>query len=95
MENGLAPGDGLVAGLAVAHVALDELDLFRDVGEVLAFSGGEVVQHDHVVPSVQNVSRQVASDETGPAGDQVFRHVCLSYRFRGFFKFDDLRQRLL
>jgi len=62
-------GDGFFDGRRVAQIPLDELDLPGERREVLAPSGGEVVEHPHPFPPLQQELDDVGADESVPAGD--------------------------
>ena len=64
------PAHGGVDALVRAQVALDDLDVVGDVGEVLAAAGGEVVEHAHPVAAREQRAHEVRADEAGAAGDE-------------------------
>jgi hypothetical protein len=63
------------AGRALRHdgvgaVALDELDVGGDRGEVGAAARVQVVHHPHPVPALHQRLGQMAADEPGASGDE-------------------------
>ena len=70
MEDDLAAAHRGVDPLVALYVALDDLDLSREVRQVLAVSGGEVVEHRNLVPALHEVRHEVRADETGSTGDK-------------------------
>ena len=65
------PAQARAAAAAIADVALDELDVVRDVGQVLALAGEEVVEDAHAVAARDQRARDRRPDEPGAAGDEV------------------------
>ena len=70
MVHDLGPGHRLGHGRRVAHVALEQLDLAQDLGQVPDPSGGQVVQHPDGLAVLQQRPDQAGADEPGPAGDE-------------------------
>ncbi len=70
MEDDLAAADGVVDALVALDVALDQLDVVAELGEVLAPAGGEVVEHAHLVAVVEQALDEVRADEPAAAGDE-------------------------
>jgi len=54
---------------------LDEGQPVQDIVQVFPPSGGQVVQHDHLVPRLNQMATQVRPDETGSPGYQISAHV--------------------
>ena len=61
VEHDLDAGAGARHGRRVAHVALDELDVARDLGQVLALAREEVVDDAHPVAPRQQRARRSRS----------------------------------
>ena len=73
MEDRLGRGiaDDLRDAIGVADVGLHELGaLGARAGEVRLAAGGEIVDHDDLVPARDEGIDDVAPDEAGPAGDE-------------------------
>jgi hypothetical protein len=63
-----------VCDIQLGEVALDELDV-RDVREILTLPGDEAINDADGVSAANQLLRQVRSDETGAAGDEVLSHT--------------------
>ena len=61
MEDDLAAADRVVDALVALNVALDQLDLAGEAGEVLAVARREVVEHADVVAVARAGARPGAS----------------------------------
>ena len=70
MEDDLDAANGVVDTLVAAQLALDDLDVVLDSGQVRAVAGGEVVEDADVVAALQQRMHEVAADKTGSAGDE-------------------------
>ena len=70
MEDELAATDRIVDTFIALDIALDQLDVVGDGGEVLAAAGGEVVEHPHGVTVAEQAANEVGADEPGTTGDQ-------------------------
>jgi hypothetical protein len=55
----------------VANVGLHQLDVLRHLGQVLALTGEEIVDHAHAVAAGEQRARQRRPDEPGAAGDET------------------------
>ena len=71
MEHDLDAGAGARRRGRVPDVALDELDVLREVGQVLALAGEEVVEDAHLVAAREQRARDRGADEAGAAGDEI------------------------
>ena len=70
MEDDLDAAHGRVHALVRAEVALDELDVVLEPGEVRAAPGREVVEHAHVVAAREERAHEVRADEAAAARDE-------------------------
>jgi hypothetical protein len=60
--------------LEASELALHDLDVAAKMEEVPPVSGGEVVDHPHVVPLGEERIYEVGADEARPAGDETPSH---------------------
>lgn len=65
---------GVEAGVVVAHVAIDDFDTGRNVLEIGAFSGAEVIENADVVPLPDQTVDEMSADETCSAGHEIVGH---------------------
>ena len=56
---------------AIDQVALDELDAVAQVGEILAMARAQIVEHANPIAALDERRRDVRTDETRAAGNQV------------------------
>ena len=70
VEDELDAADGVVDALVAAQLALDDLDVVLEPGEVRAVAGGEVVEDANRVAALEQRADEVAADESGSAGDE-------------------------
>jgi len=76
VEHVIGPGAGFAAGGQIANVAFDELKpsplLFGnevlDFGQVIFYSGGEVVESDNGLVQLEEGFQQIGADETRATG---------------------------
>ena len=77
MATGKMGGAGIVslaAGVGIGDGALEDFDAGRGGGEVLAPTGGEVIEHADGVPPLEEPINDVRADEARAAGDQESSH---------------------
>ena len=72
MEHDLDAARRSVHALVAPELALDDLDVVRELREVRAVAGGEVVEHADVVAALDQRADEVGADESAPAGDEDF-----------------------
>ena len=72
MEDELDSPRRRVDALVAPQLALHELDLVLDVGQVVAVAGREVVEHAHLVAALEQAPDEVRADESRAAGDEDF-----------------------
>ena len=70
MEDDLDSAHRVVHALVAPQLALDNLELLDDVGEVSSVAGGEVVEHAHGVALLEQPAREVRADESAAPGDE-------------------------
>ena len=70
MEDELDASDGVVDALVAAQLALDDLDVVLEAGEVRAVAGGEVVEDPNRVAALEELANEVRADEAAAAGDE-------------------------
>ena len=70
MEDELDAAHGVVDALVAAQLALDDLDVVLQAGEVRAVAGREVVEHANGVAALEQRADEVRADEAGAAGDE-------------------------
>ncbi len=70
MEDDLDSAYGVVDPLVAPELALDELDVPIEPGQIGAVAGREVVEHAHVVAPCEQSANDVRPDEAGAAGDE-------------------------
>ena len=70
VEDHVAAADGVVDALVAAQVALDELYVAVDLGEIAAMTGREVVEDLHGVPARKQLRHEVGADEAGTSCHQ-------------------------
>jgi hypothetical protein len=70
MEDELDAAHGVVDALVRAELALDDLDVVRDVREVRPLPRGEVVEHADAVAALDERADEVRADEPAAAGDE-------------------------
>jgi hypothetical protein len=77
MEHPVCAGDHAVNRRPVENGAFHEPEarVALHVGQVLQRTGGQVIQHGHLVPRSEQIFGQVAADEPGASGDCCF-HFC-------------------
>ena len=75
-----------MGALVALDVTLDEFDVVADVQQVLAPSGGEVVEHAHALPVRQQTVHDVRTDEAAPARHQ---NLCVPYGHDGMEPYKD------
>jgi hypothetical protein len=73
VQHVIAPGDGLLSDAEVRQITFEELDL-RKVVDVAALACNKRVRHPDLMPATHELFRQVRTDETGAAGDQILSH---------------------
>lgn len=68
-------------GGGVQDVALYQLDLVKDGGQVLTLARGEVVEHPHTPPTMDQLLHQMRTDETRAPRHQVHNDwlLCQEY----------------
>ena len=76
VEHDLDAGAGARHRRRVAHVALDELDVARHLGQVLALAREEVVEDANPVAARQQRAHDGRADEPGAAGDRGTSSPC-------------------
>jgi hypothetical protein len=69
----------------IANVGLDELEVapIREVSNVLAPPGRQVVEHQNAMPGADQRLAQVAADEPGTARDEERAHRASDFRADG------------
>jgi hypothetical protein len=70
VEDELDASDGVVDALVAAELALDDLDVVLEAGEVRAVAGGEVVEDANRVAAFEQLANEVRADEATAAGDE-------------------------
>ena len=70
MIDDLAAAGRTLECIPVDHTALDQIDLARDPGEVVALAGAEVVEDAYLLASVETGAHEVRANEAGAAGHQ-------------------------
>src|SRR5205814_4386184 len=70
MEHDLDVARRRVHALVAAQLALDDLDVTLEIGEVGAVPGREVVEDDDVLAEIQQAADEVRADETAAARDE-------------------------
>ena len=74
MEDDLGPADRSMDPFVRTEVALDDLDVASERGEVRAAPGREVVEHADVVAALEQRLDEVRADEPGAARDEDAAH---------------------
>jgi hypothetical protein len=74
MQHGVeAPGgENLGHAGGIGQVGLDQRGTGGHRG---AMALGEVVEHDHLMPAIEERQHRMAADEAGTAGDEVTGHA--------------------
>ena len=70
MEDDLGPADRSMDTFVGTEVALDDLDVASERGEVRAAPSREVVEHADLVASLEQRLDEVRADEPGASRDQ-------------------------
>ena len=70
MEDDLDSSYGVVNPLVAPELALDEVDVPIEPGQIGAVAGREVVEHAHLVAPREEGANDVRADEAGSAGDE-------------------------
>ena len=87
MQHVIDAADCAVAGVEIADVALDEVEVLPGFGshnrldhvQVLLVAGEEVVETDNLLPQLQQVLEEVGADEAGAACDEPVGRVFLHF----------------
>src|SRR5205807_7873586 len=51
--------------------AFDEGDFVANLGEIVFFAAGKIIEDDHAVPALDEFVHRIRADETGAAGHQI------------------------
>ncbi len=70
MEHDLAARGRLVEHGGIQDRAFEHANPVHERIQTLAKAGREIVQHDDLIPAVEQSAHEVMSNETGTAGDQ-------------------------
>jgi hypothetical protein len=70
MKDDVAPSDRVMDALVALDVALDELDVPVEGGDVRPPAGREVVENPDAMPERGESRSKVGADEASPTGDQ-------------------------
>ena len=80
MEDEIRFFGEVVDQVDVADIALDEVELVGDMGDVLVGAGGEVVDDGDIFAAGYEGVAEVAADEASSTGDQNAHRARLSAR---------------
>jgi hypothetical protein len=65
--------DGASRDVQIGQISLHELDV-GDVRKIAPLAGGQIVHDADALPAADKFLRQMRTDETGAAGDEVMGH---------------------
>src|SRR5690242_5625540 len=77
MENVLDSPARINHCLGVQQIQLPKFDFSQERGEVLPFSRFEIVKPADAVSAANQLMRQIGTDESGNAGDQIMSHASI------------------
>ena len=70
MQDNITSANRCMNALVALDVPFYDLDLRHDVEQVLPPTRGEVVEHAHLVPLLEQIVHQMRPNKAAPSGDQ-------------------------